>query len=217
MKNDFGIYLRNTRKNKGLTLKSLSTMSGVSQSYLTNIENGKRGIPTPPILKKLHAPLGVDYGELMSVAGYIDFGDIGLTSNRHITKTSQSVIDLVLTKIETLKIKYPEQSQEINDFEQEFKECVNDSEEPFINSCKLLLRNDESDQPKFAEISDIRELEHLISILIYIFDHDDLTTQLTLYDVIYNGHELTDQDKQRILDMLKILFPEYQNERNEQS
>jgi hypothetical protein len=29
-------------------------------------------------------------------------------------------------------------------------------------------------------------------------------------DITYNGHPLTAQDRQRVLDMLKVMFPEYQ-------
>jgi transcriptional regulator with XRE-family HTH domain len=35
------------------------------------METGKRGIPTPDVLKKIHEPLGVEYDELMQRAGYI--------------------------------------------------------------------------------------------------------------------------------------------------
>lgn len=66
----FGKYLRSLRKSKNLTLKELANLSEVSQSYITNVENNKRGIPSPDILKKLSEPLGVDYEELMIKAGY---------------------------------------------------------------------------------------------------------------------------------------------------
>ena len=68
----FGEYLRRLRKNKKLTIRQLDTYSGVSNSYISQMERGERGIPSPEILKKLSKPLGVDYEELMRVAGYID-------------------------------------------------------------------------------------------------------------------------------------------------
>lgn len=68
--NNFGEYLRNIRKKRGLTVLKLSDLSGVSQGFLTNIENGKRKKPSPDILKKLAQPLEVSYGSLMEEAGY---------------------------------------------------------------------------------------------------------------------------------------------------
>ena len=71
MKSEFGRFLRERRKQMGLTLQSLAKLSGVSQTYLTNIENGKRGIPSPEILNKLADPLEISYKELMEKAGYL--------------------------------------------------------------------------------------------------------------------------------------------------
>jgi SOS regulatory protein LexA len=67
----FGLYLRELRNNKKISMKKLEELSGVSNAYISNIENGKRGIPSPDVLKKLHGPLGVPYDELMERAGHI--------------------------------------------------------------------------------------------------------------------------------------------------
>lgn len=67
----FGAYIRNLRKEKKLTTRQLEEKSGVSNAYISQIENGKRAIPTPEILMKIHGPLGVGYDELMEKAGYI--------------------------------------------------------------------------------------------------------------------------------------------------
>lgn len=68
--NEFGNYVKGIRKTAGITLLELQNQSGVSQPYLSNIENGKRGIPTPDILNKIAGPLGVSYAHLMHKAGY---------------------------------------------------------------------------------------------------------------------------------------------------
>ena len=67
----FGEYLKSLREAKNLSFRKLEALSGVSYVYLSQIENGKRGIPSPDILKKLVAPLGVTYKELMQAAGYL--------------------------------------------------------------------------------------------------------------------------------------------------
>lgn len=69
---EFGEYLKTLRKEKKLTIRQLDLYSGVSNSYISQMERGARGIPSPDILEKLAKPLGVEYGELMKVAGYID-------------------------------------------------------------------------------------------------------------------------------------------------
>lgn len=69
---DFGSYLKKIRKAKKLTVRQLDLYSGVSHSYISQMESGARGIPKPEILKKLSKPLGVEYEELMKMAGYIE-------------------------------------------------------------------------------------------------------------------------------------------------
>lgn len=69
---EFGEYLRKLRKEKNLTIRQIETYSGVSNSYLSQVENGKKGIPSPSILKKLSKALKVDYNLLMIKAGHLD-------------------------------------------------------------------------------------------------------------------------------------------------
>ncbi|WP_336775381.1 helix-turn-helix domain-containing protein [Paenibacillus sp. MMO-58] len=71
---DFGSYLRSLRKRKSkkLTIRQLGAYSGVSNSYISQIERGERGVPSPDVLLKLAKPLGVSYEELMTHAGYIN-------------------------------------------------------------------------------------------------------------------------------------------------
>lgn len=68
---EFGAYLREIRKKKNLTIRQLDTYSGVSNSYISQMERGERGVPSPDILLKLAKPLGVAYEDLMIMAGYI--------------------------------------------------------------------------------------------------------------------------------------------------
>lgn len=49
----FGEYLRQCRKNKKLTIKQTAPEIGLSASYLSGIENGKRSAPSFEILQKL--------------------------------------------------------------------------------------------------------------------------------------------------------------------
>lgn len=74
--NEFGEYLRDLRKERNLTIRQIEAYSGVSNSYLSQLENGKRGIPSPEILQKLAPVLKVSYETLMEKAGYLGRSDI---------------------------------------------------------------------------------------------------------------------------------------------
>lgn len=39
-----GLVIRRARKGQGLTLSALAARSGLSQSFLSDVENGKRGV-----------------------------------------------------------------------------------------------------------------------------------------------------------------------------
>lgn len=69
---NFGQYIKKIRKEKKLTLQEMELLSGVSNAYLSQIETGKRSIPSPEIMAKLFRPLGVTYEELMDAGGYLE-------------------------------------------------------------------------------------------------------------------------------------------------
>ncbi|KPU43853.1 HTH-type transcriptional repressor RghR [Oxobacter pfennigii] len=68
----FGKFLRGLRESKDISIRQLSMQSGVSSSYISLLENGKRSIPKPDILEKLAPCLSIDYEDFMEKAGYID-------------------------------------------------------------------------------------------------------------------------------------------------
>lgn len=49
---DFGVHIKEKRKEAKLTLRQLEKLSGVSIAYLSQIETGCRSIPSPQTLKK---------------------------------------------------------------------------------------------------------------------------------------------------------------------
>jgi transcriptional regulator with XRE-family HTH domain len=79
MENEFGDFLKRLRIKRGLSLRELARRSEVSQSYLSLVERGKRGVPTPEQLLKIAPHLNVDYLELMRAAEYIK-DDLELTA-----------------------------------------------------------------------------------------------------------------------------------------
>lgn len=101
--NEFGKYIRKLRNDRELTIRQLELYSSVSNSYLSQLENGKRGIPSPDILKKLSKGLKHPYNDLLEKAGYID--EVDETSERdaiiHKIATEFPNIDLMFKDIES--------------------------------------------------------------------------------------------------------------------
>lgn len=71
---EFNEYLRKIRKEKGLSVRGLSKLSGVSHPYLSQLEAGKYN-PKRDIISKLAKGLGVPEYSLMRKAGYIPQGE----------------------------------------------------------------------------------------------------------------------------------------------
>jgi HTH-type transcriptional regulator, competence development regulator len=64
--------LKDMRKLKGFTIRELADRSGVSAAYISQLENGNRGIPSPDVLMKLSEGLNTSYSQLMEIAGYLE-------------------------------------------------------------------------------------------------------------------------------------------------
>jgi transcriptional regulator with XRE-family HTH domain len=82
-KQEFGEYIKKLRKDRNLTIRQVELYAGVSNSYLSLLENGKRDIPSPEILKKLATAYKVDYNDLMDKAGYLNIKSEEDTTNEN--------------------------------------------------------------------------------------------------------------------------------------
>jgi HTH-type transcriptional regulator, competence development regulator len=63
--------LQNTRYRKMLSLRVVEQATGISNSYLSQVEHGKIKKPSPDILYKLAKIYNLDYSFLMQKAGYV--------------------------------------------------------------------------------------------------------------------------------------------------
>ena len=63
-----GDRIREERIKKGRTLRELAKHLGVTPSYLSDIENDRR-VPAETVIMKISQALGIDFNELMSLAG----------------------------------------------------------------------------------------------------------------------------------------------------
>lgn len=65
-----GSYLKAGREAKGLTLRAVEEVTGISNAYLSQVESGKIKSPSPIDLRKLCELYGLDYALTMEYAGY---------------------------------------------------------------------------------------------------------------------------------------------------
>ncbi|MSR91990.1 helix-turn-helix domain-containing protein [Inconstantimicrobium porci] len=64
--NDFGVWIDQLRKSRGLSFRALQEKSGVSASYIHRIISGERQRPTIPVIEQLAEALGVDKAEFFT-------------------------------------------------------------------------------------------------------------------------------------------------------
>ncbi|PZS00756.1 MAG: XRE family transcriptional regulator [Candidatus Chloroheliales bacterium] len=76
----FGHYLRELRKQRGLTLREIEERTTISNSYLSQLENGYIDQPSPRNLQRLAEAYGISYESLMTQAGYLSPRDSSATS-----------------------------------------------------------------------------------------------------------------------------------------
>ena len=67
-----GVWVRRARQEQGLSQRALADQSGLSRSYVCDIERGRGSEPSLTTLDKLAAALGVSRADLMRAAGLID-------------------------------------------------------------------------------------------------------------------------------------------------
>ncbi len=65
-----GAFLGSARKKVKLTLREVEDETGISNAYLSQIENGRVDSPSPKILHKLSTLYNIDYETLLECAGY---------------------------------------------------------------------------------------------------------------------------------------------------
>jgi len=80
----FGDYLRKLRDKQQYKLRDVQQYIGISNSYLAQIENGERGVPTYKVLKRLADLYGIRVSKLIEAAE-------GETSSNSISSNSPTV------------------------------------------------------------------------------------------------------------------------------
>jgi transcriptional regulator with XRE-family HTH domain len=66
--------MKQLREQQGFSINQLAEAAGISNSQISRIENGVRGVPKPATIRKIADALAVPYTDMMKQAGYIETG-----------------------------------------------------------------------------------------------------------------------------------------------
>lgn len=149
-----GVTLKNLRKDKNMTLNQLSSLTGISQPYLSQIEADKKK-PSAVYLHKLSDALEVPYSSLIKLTGRAEFIEKYNQQLAEQGKADQYVSQVV--PVDIIRLEALESSDELS----------------------TLLG------------------QHSINL-----QAENIKPKL-------NGHELTEDECKRALEMLHLLFPHY--------
>jgi transcriptional regulator with XRE-family HTH domain len=76
----FGEFVRAQRQLAQVSQRNLARMSGVSDSYLSQLERGQYR-PSPQVLKALAAAFGLEPKQLYTMLGFMDEDETGSTTS----------------------------------------------------------------------------------------------------------------------------------------
>ena len=79
----FGQRIKKLREREKLSVRKLAEKAGISHSYLSQLENGRRSSPKPPTIMKIAKGLNVPYSDLMIASGYIGDVDFNIIKTKN--------------------------------------------------------------------------------------------------------------------------------------
>lgn len=200
MNENFGKYLRDLRKSKKLTLKELGQLTGMSHTYISQLERGIRGIkgvPSPEALKKLSGPLNVPHMELMHIAGHIDH--------------PPAAIDFLGTDLERIKPYLPllAEQNHIKQLETEYSPYFGGNFKITYDSLKELIYQENIQEKAIRLIQELMRRIKEVNKEREKQNKTDLLELLATSQPVYvKGKQLTPEDRLKVSGMLQVLFPE---------
>jgi transcriptional regulator with XRE-family HTH domain len=72
---ELGERLRAARESRGLSTQATAEQARISTGYVSKLESGRVGTPSPRVLHRLADVLAVSYWDLMRLAGYMTVPD----------------------------------------------------------------------------------------------------------------------------------------------
>ena len=90
---NFSFFLKSLRKKKAVSLREVEKHTGISNAYISQIENGEiNRIPEPFRMRKLADYYNVTMEEMLFHAGYIDEHNVGETLESRVDKTFEKIL-----------------------------------------------------------------------------------------------------------------------------
>lgn len=212
---NIGKRIARLRKNKGLSARKLARLSGVSQAYISQIENGVYSNPHPDILEKLARVLEVTHMELMLEAGLIketDHLEKSIESNKlKLVKRKNKALktDKKLTGIHQNIELIRKNIQETNDLEE--KEQLTADLMAFLTKLELEQTKTVSLMEEIAvlRVELHRQMELYQALKMERMNLSNISLDQCLNadtNITFNGKELTAEDKEKVYQMLSIMF-----------
>ncbi len=93
MEENFGEYMKQLRDEQRLSLRDVAARTGISVSYLTQIEHGRKKNPGADILKKLAPIYNVPVRDLLKAAGYLEEVNPVLTDEEEVEMAFRYVMN----------------------------------------------------------------------------------------------------------------------------
>lgn len=221
-RSELGKFIKDKRNEKSLSTHKLAELAQVSQSYIAQLESGrKKSPPSPDILRKLAPALDVEYGELMEIAGYTD-------ENQRSSYGKSIIFDGILLMINRMMNAFPNSPDFINDLQQFRQKLMN--LEPIRELMRFYSEIEIKHEALAGEILAKSEIKGMLTALKDINLHtaemdlrgsgDDFFKEITNYvlrrkGITYNGHKLKNSERDQILAMLAALFPQYASKKEE--
>lgn len=213
---ELGDYIKNVRISRRFSIRELSSLSGVSHPYISQIENGKNSKPSPDILNKLAEALDVSYLELMRIAGLIDSSTWTEEAAERNAMT-EDVLEVIIPFLENDKA-VSENSTELKILETHYKKYFGDEFSITGDSLLDVVRNEEHTVMASYLIDEL--LSRINGYLYKLMSEDNhakpkelnLVDDLLNMTVKYKDNILSKQDCQRILVVLDAMFPEHNEE-----
>ena len=208
----FGKFIRESRKQKGLTTSELAKTTGISQSYISQIETGNRGIPTEEILLKFAKGLDIDYSEVINKAGKGSKSAFDPTIRRFVHMLfadhpfSGKIQSEFWDRLDQIALKYNMKTSKKVDA------LVIDK----IDQIADMILDMDDIQYKWDVLQELQSIAHKFYLW---FDPAyeggmnlppaiRLEELLQQSNITYNSNQLSEDDRKRILDMLAVLFPD---------
>lgn len=199
-----GEFIRSKRKERKLTLKQLAQEIGLSHTYLSQIELGDRKA-SPDVLRQLSEALNVSYSELMEVAGYTKESDkIEIMMNELLTFNEMKQYKNAEFENVTLELSRSDLDEETR----KHLKKVAAQRKSEVQKLDVLIRFLDESIRSSAEYKEAVQTKNIIENFV-----GEATTKIDLenffnmaQEITINGKTLTDEEKQKALQILKLTF-----------